>query len=294
MKKTFEVIKTVLTWLIVLLAVCMMVFTIVSVTTFDRNDRALFGYKMYIVRSDSMSATDFKAGDLILVRSVDPTTLQPGDIIAFTSQDSANFGETVTHKIRSLTTDADGQPAFITYGTTTDTDDEMPVTYPYVLGKYEKCLSGVGNFFQFLKTTPGYILCIFLPFFLLILMEGINCVRLFKRYKSEEQREIQAQQANLERQREENQRMMQELMEMKARLEEKVPIRLFKDNDRYKDDVYVCVNGERLLIKRGENVEIPRKFALVLEQSAQQDTATANLIEQKSTTFAAEAAAHNV
>ena len=78
MKKTFEVIKTVLTWLIVLLAVCMMVFTIVSVTTFDRNDRALFGYKMYIVRSDSMSATDFKAGDLILVRSVDPATLQEG------------------------------------------------------------------------------------------------------------------------------------------------------------------------------------------------------------------------
>ena len=204
-----------------LLAVCMMVFTIVSVTTFDRNDRALFGYKMYIVRSDSMSATDFKAGDLILVRSVDPATLQEGDIIAYTSQDTASFGETVTHKIRSLTTDADGQPAFITYGTTPDTDDEMPVTYPYVLGKYEKCLSGVGNFFQFLKTTPGYILCIFLPFFLLILMEGINCVRLFKRYKSEEQRDIQAQQANLERQREENQRIMQELMEMKARLEEK-------------------------------------------------------------------------
>ena len=56
------------------------------------------------------------------VAAVATTTLQPGDIIAFTSQDSANFGETVTHKIRSLTTDADGQPAFITYGTTTDTD----------------------------------------------------------------------------------------------------------------------------------------------------------------------------
>ena len=59
MKKTFEVIKTVLTWLIVLLAVCMMVFTIVSVTTFDRNDRALFGYKMYIVRSDSIERHGF-------------------------------------------------------------------------------------------------------------------------------------------------------------------------------------------------------------------------------------------
>ncbi len=80
----------------------------------------------------------------------------------------------------------------------------------------------------------------------------------------------------------------------KAWLGEKVPIRMFKDNDRYKDDVYVCVNGERLLIKRGEHVEVPRKFALVLEQSAQQDTATANLIEEKSAAFAAEAAARDV
>ena len=33
MKKNFEVIKTVHTWLIVVLAVCMKVLTIVSVTT---------------------------------------------------------------------------------------------------------------------------------------------------------------------------------------------------------------------------------------------------------------------
>jgi hypothetical protein len=79
-----------------------------------------------------------------------------------------------------------------------------------------------------------------------------------------------------------------------AYLEEKVPIRLFKDGDKYKGDVLVCVNGERLLIKRGETVEIPRKFALVLEQSAQQDADTANLIESKSAEFEAEAKARNL
>ena len=218
MKKTLNIIKTVITWLIVVLAVGMMIFTIVSVTTFDRNDRALFGYKMYIVRSDSMSATDFSAGDLILVKEVDPATLQVGDIVAFTSQNSSNFGETVTHKIRSLTTDDKGQPAFVTYGTTTGTDDETVVTYSYVLGKYQKTIPGVGKFFQFLKTTPGYIICIFLPFFLLIVFEGANCVRLFKQYKGEQQKELADQKADLDRQREENQRMMQELLEMKARL----------------------------------------------------------------------------
>ena len=31
-----------------------------------------------------------------------------------------------------------------------------------------------------------------------------------------------------------------------SRDEELVPIRLFKDNERYKDDVFVAVNGERV------------------------------------------------
>ena len=77
-------------------------------------------------------------------------------------------------------------------------------------------------------------------------------------------------------------------------MEEKVPIRLFKDNDKYKGDVLVCVNGERLLIKRGEDVMIPRKFALALEDSLRQDAATANLIETESAKFEAEAKARNI
>lgn len=136
MKKALSIIKNIFVWLMVALAVCMMVFTVVSVNTFDRSDRSLFGFKAFIVLSDSMSKTDFDAGDLVLVKEVDPSTLKEGDIIAYTSQNTSNYGETVTHKIRKLTTDANGEPGFITYGTTTDTDDETVVTYPYVLGKY--------------------------------------------------------------------------------------------------------------------------------------------------------------
>ena len=65
MKKVFNIIKTTIVWLIVALAVFMMLFTIISVTTFNRNDRDLFGYRAYIVNSDSMAKTDFNAGDLI-------------------------------------------------------------------------------------------------------------------------------------------------------------------------------------------------------------------------------------
>lgn len=216
--KIIKILRAAAVWLIVALAACMMVFTVVSVATFDRADRNLFGYKAFIVLSDSMSKTDFNAGDLVLVKAVDPATLREGDIIAYTSQNSANYGETVTHKIRKITTDANGDPGFVTYGTTTDTDDETIVTYPYVLGKYEKHIPKVGTFFQFLKTTPGYIVCILIPFLLLILSEGIRCIRLFRNYKAEQQAELQAERDKIEEERAETQRMMQELLQMKAQM----------------------------------------------------------------------------
>ena len=220
MKKALNIVKNILVWLVVVFAVLMMVFTVVSVNTFDRSDRSLFGYKAFIVLSDSTKATDFDAGDLVLVKEVDPATLEEGDIIAYTSQNTSNFGETVTHKIRTLTVDENGNPGFITYGTTTDTDDETIVTYDFVIGKYQTKLKGVGSFFQFLKTTPGYICCIFVPFALLILVQGINCIRLFKRYKSEQYSEIEAERQKLEQERAESQKMMSELLELKKQLQD--------------------------------------------------------------------------
>lgn len=216
--KIVHIIKNIFITLLVVVAVSMMVFTIVSVTTFDRNDRDLFGYKAFIVRSDSMSATDFKAGDLIFVKNVDPATLQPGDIIAYQSTATESFGETVTHKIRSLTTDPQGSPAFITYGTTTDTDDEIPVTYEYVQGKYSYRLPGIGSFFLFLKTTPGYICCILLPFLLLIAAQGINTVQLYRQYKRQQQEELQKERESIAAERAEAQRMIQELEKMRAEM----------------------------------------------------------------------------
>ncbi|MBO5014295.1 MAG: signal peptidase I [Bacteroidaceae bacterium] len=219
MKKALNIIKTTLVWLVVLAAVSMMIFTVISVTTFNRNDRDLFGYKMYIVNSDSMSKTDFDAGDLILVKEVDPSTLKEGDIITFMSQDTDHFGETITHKIRKLTTDAEGNPGFITYGTTTDTDDETIVTYPYVLGQYKSHIPKLGTFFNFLKTTPGYFVCIFIPFMLIIIYEGVKFFNLFRRYKKEQMDEMEAERAKIEEERAANAKMLEELQALKAQLE---------------------------------------------------------------------------
>ncbi len=232
MRKALHIIKNIFVGLVAVMAVCMMIFTVVSVNTFDRADRSLFGYKAFIVLSDSMKATDFDAGDLVFVKEVDPAVLNVGDIIAYQSVNDESYGEVITHKIRRLTTDAEGNPGFITYGTTTNMDDANIVTYEFVLGRYQTKLPGVGTFFQFLKTVPGYIVCIFLPFLLLILVQGLNSIRLFRQYKREQlaelwaekekqKRELEEERRKLEMQQEESRKIMEELRRIRQELTEK-------------------------------------------------------------------------
>ncbi len=218
MKKTLNVVKNVFVWGIFAVAVAMMIFTIVSVNTFDQNNRDLFGIKAFTVRTDSMSATDFDAGDVVFTKNVDPNTLKEGDIIAFISQSEEYYGETITHKIRSKTVAANGEPAFITYGTTTGVDDETPVEYTFILGKYVGKIPNIGTFFVFLKQPIGYFICIFIPFLLLILYQGLLCIRLFRRYKKEQMEEIMAEREKIEEERKQAAEMMKELQELKAQL----------------------------------------------------------------------------
>ena len=227
-KKALGIITKVLTWILIAITAFMMVFTIFSVLTFDRNDRNLFGIRFYVVLSDSMSPSEnnkddkvhFNAGDIVLIKNVDNASdLQPGDVIAFISQNSASYGETVTHRIRERRTTPTGKLiGYVTYGTNTGTNDEALVEPEFVLGVYAGKLPSVGRFFQFLKTTPGYIVCILVPFLLLILWQGVNTVKLFKRYKQEQMADMQAERDQIAKEREESAAMLRELQALREQL----------------------------------------------------------------------------
>lgn len=227
-KKVLNIVLKVITWMVVALTVCMMIFTIVSVNTFDKNDRSIFGIKFYIVQTDSMSLSEnnkddhvhFNAGDIVLIKNLDSATaLQPGDVIAFISQNTESYGETVTHMIKERRTNSEGKLlGYVTYGTNTGTEDEALVEPEYVLGQYTGKLPGIGHFFHFLKTTPGYIVCILVPFLLLILYQGVNCISIFRRYKKEQMAEMEEEKAKIEEERRRTLDMMKELQALKEQL----------------------------------------------------------------------------
>ena len=117
-----------------------------------------------------------------------------------------------------MTTDAEGNPGFVTYGTTTDTDDETVVTYPYVIGQYKGRIACIGSFFLFLKTTPGFITCIFVPLTLLILYNGVKLIILFRRYKREQLESLEKERSEVEEEKKRSAEMMRKLEELQEQL----------------------------------------------------------------------------
>lgn len=215
LKKKLIFFKNMLIGFMVLLSVGILIFTIVSLSTVNHIDRNLFGYKSFVVLSNSMSATDFSAGDLVITKQVDPADLKAGDIISFQSTNKESYGEVVTHKIREVRTDNTGNPLFVTYGTTTNTDDKSKVAFDRVLGKYEFRIVGIGSLLQFLKTVPGYILCIFIPFFVLILIQVIETVRKFRAYKKKQLAIMRIEWEHLQAEKAESMKMIEELKRLK-------------------------------------------------------------------------------
>lgn len=62
---------------------------------------------------------------------------------------------------------------------------------------------------------------------------------------------------------------------------EEVEIELFKDNGKYKDDVFVAVNGVGMVIPRGTKYKVKRKYLEAIENSIKQDRKANDFMELK-------------
>lgn len=62
--------------------------------------------------------------------------------------------------------------------------------------------------------------------------------------------------------------------------EKMVKIRLFKDGGKYKNPVFVGVNGKQYMVQRGVDVEVPESVAEVLQNSMDQDAQAIGLMSE--------------
>ena len=200
--KVMDVLRTVLVVIVVAIAVFMLIFTLATRLVGDL-DSDLLGYKMFIVKSDSMKNTHFAAGDIIISKKVDPTTLKEGDVITFYDP-RVTAGKTpdpndrvITHMIKRPERTENNEPGYKTFGTTSGVEDGFTVPYSHIIGEYQFKIPFGGWFLAFFRTIPGYICCILVPFLILLLTQGISFVRTIVLYRKEQNAIIAAERAKL-------------------------------------------------------------------------------------------------
>lgn len=204
-RKILDRVISVLTTVIFVVALLFTLVVVATTLSSRGGEATFFGWKPYIVLSDSMQ-TEFQVGDIAVSRAVDVSTLDEGDIITFESIDPDNYGEVYTHKIRERTT-YEGQPAFTTYGTTTGDDDLYPALESKVVGEYVFAIPKAGYAFDFFKSPAGYVVLVLIPFSILIGLQIRNIVRLVKEGRADQSAALAAEQQRVREMQEEIDRL---------------------------------------------------------------------------------------
>ena len=109
--------------------------------------------------------------------------------------------------------------SYTTFGTNTGNEDSVEVAPEFVYGRYVNHVPNLGNFFDFIRTTKGYILCVLLPFFVLITYNlVIFIMALYRHLQRKNAAAMERQKKKMEEELKEKDSMLKELEALKAKL----------------------------------------------------------------------------
>lgn len=126
MKTIFKIIKGIIT-IFLLVVLSLVVFQKVT-----KNKLVLGNIYVFQVVSESM-IPDYKIGDIVVVKKVDPSLLKIGDDVTYVGKESNLTGLTITHRIIS-TREEGGQYYYVTKGTANEIEDPE-ITSSDIYGK---------------------------------------------------------------------------------------------------------------------------------------------------------------
>lgn len=150
------------------LVICVLVSGILMFQLVRGETPSLFGYRVLHIVTGSMEPT-LEIGGNVIIKSVDPATLEVGDIITFQSRDAQIYGQANTHRIIEIHQGEDGNLSFVTKGDANPREDILQVAASDVYGKvvfYTNAIKWFSMFFDFLHTRAGFVTVIILPLML--------------------------------------------------------------------------------------------------------------------------------
>ena len=146
LKKTWNIISTVLVAVVVILALLLA-------------GARLLGMQVFTVLSGSMEPT-YHTGSIIYVKKIATEDIQPGTVITFMLDEDT----VATHRVTAVVPDEEDPTVvrFRTKGDANNTEDE-PISADQIIGQYSGRIPKVGDFALFLQKPLGMVIFIGVP-----------------------------------------------------------------------------------------------------------------------------------
>ena len=172
-KKNVKIAKKVIDVIIIILLYNIILVFISCLNKID--DVSIFGYKAYIITTDSMKPS-INSGDVSIVKKVKEDKIETGDVITFKQGDKV-----ITHRITNIE-EQDGKKVYTTKGDNNNLEDDEKVEYSQIEGKNVLTIPKLGYIINALENK---VLFLFIVLVLLILL----LLRIRKEEKKEHRRE---------------------------------------------------------------------------------------------------------
>ncbi len=167
------IIDIIVTVLFVFVFACLLT---VMIQTFTGKEPTLFGYRSFVVLTDSMTGT-YDKGDVIIVKVVDGkesaednSLIKEGDVITFIAPEGFGGvdGYTVTHRVvKAPYKEVDGNYYVRTKGDAAAAEDETPIPVENVTGIVLCKSEALAALQGILKSKTGFLLIIVIPLVLI-------------------------------------------------------------------------------------------------------------------------------
>jgi signal peptidase I len=163
-----NIVNCALTLLIVITLISAVFMIFFRMSGFDIN---ICGMHLFKIVSGSMEPT-YSEGDYVISVAKKAESLNPGDIIAFVSEEDGTNGEVIVHRVVSVAEDGN----FITRGDANPVDDYSTVRADQLVGKVFLRLTFLKYTDKLFSSIGGFVALIVLPLSFMIINEALHLV----------------------------------------------------------------------------------------------------------------------
>lgn len=162
--KVLNTIWNILYTLLFIIVVFLLIIVVMQRVT--NNDITIGGIRMFSVETGSMVPV-YNIGDVLIAKEIEPDEIEVGDDIVYKGEEKTYNDKVITHRVKSIEKQEDGNYKIITQGVANDLEDPE-INQTQVYGKVIYKVRTLGFLTRLTRNVYTFYFIIFIPIAMII------------------------------------------------------------------------------------------------------------------------------